>query len=90
MSVWEKRKPWNRGTFVATSGRSAPEENSFYNSNGACSEFPVGHSFRAFEKYDFNGAIPPPAEWPPSELEAIMPVSTITAVPAQFEHLETG
>ena len=88
ISVWEKRKPWNRGNLFATAGRNAPDENSFYHSNGTCSEFPVGHSFRAFEKYDLNRTIRPPAEWPPSELEAILPVSPIAPVPAQFEALE--
>ena len=90
ISVWEKRKPWNRGGLFATAGRNAPEENTFYHSNGACSEFPVGHSFRAFEKYDSNGPIRAPAEWPPSELEAVMPVSPIVPVPAQFEPLEAS
>lgn len=87
ISVWEKRKPWNQGNLFATAGRNAPEENSFYHSNGACSEFPVGHSFRAFEKYDLNGPIRPPPEWPTSELEAIIAVSPIAPVPAQFEPL---
>lgn len=90
ISVWEKRKPWNRGNLFATAGRNAPKENSFYHSNGACSEFPVGHSFRAFEKYDLNGPIRPPAEWPPSELEAIILVSPIAPVPAKFEPLAAG
>ncbi len=90
ISVWEKRKPWNRGHLFATAGRNTPEENSFYHSDGACSEFPVGHSFKAFEKYDWNGPVSPPAEWPPSELEAIIPVSPIVPVPAQFEPLEAG
>jgi hypothetical protein len=88
ISVWETRKPWNRGSLFATTGRNAPEETSFYRSNGVCSEFPVGHSFRAFEKYDLNGPIRPPAEWPPSELEALMHVSPIVPVPAPFERLE--
>jgi hypothetical protein len=90
ISVWEKRKPWNRGNLFATAGRNAPKENSFYHSNGACSEFPVGHSFRAFEKYDLNGPIRPPAEWPPSGLEAIILVSPIAPVPAKFEPLAAG
>jgi hypothetical protein len=32
----------------------APEESSFHYTNGACSEFPPGHSFWAFEKHDLN------------------------------------
>ena len=88
ISVWEKRKPWNRGELFASAGRNAPEENSFYDVDGACSDFPGGHAFRAFEKYDLNGPISPPREWPPSELEQFINVSPILPVPARFEHLD--
>jgi hypothetical protein len=88
ISVWEKRKPWNRGTLFATAGRNAPDENSFYDSSGECSEFPVGRSFRTFEKYNLNGPVRAPAEWPPSEIDAVIPASPIVAVPAQIESLE--
>jgi len=87
ISVWEKRKPWSRGKLFATAGRNAPEENSFYDSDGACSDFPVGHAFRAFEKYDLNGPIRPSSQWPPGELEQFINVSPILPVPARFDHL---
>jgi len=90
ISVWEKRKPWNRGRVFATAGRNAPEENSFYYSSGACSDFPVGRSFRVFEKYNLNGPIKAPAEWPPSEVEAIIPASPIGPVPEPLESLTPG
>lgn len=90
ISVWERRKPWNRGSLLATAGRNAPEESSFYYSDGTCSDFPVGHAFRAFEKYELNGRITPPNEWPPSERETVISVSRIVPVPAQFEPLEPG
>jgi hypothetical protein len=88
ISVWEKRKPWNRGELFATPGRRAPEENSFYDSNGACSDFPVGHTFRALEKYEMNGPIRPSNQWPPVEFEQFINVSPITSVPARFDHLD--
>lgn len=88
ISAWEKRKPWNRGSLFATAGRNAPEENSFYISNGVCPDFPVGHAFKAFEKYGLNGRIRPPNEWPPSELKAVILVSPIAPLPAQFEPLD--
>ena len=87
ISVWEKRKPWNRGELFATAGRNAPDENSFYDSNGVCKEYPIGRVFRAFEKYALNGVIRPPSEWPPQELEEFVNVSPILPVPARFEHL---
>jgi hypothetical protein len=87
-SVWENRKPWNRGTLFATDGRNAPEESAFYDSTGRCADFPVGQAFRAFEKYDLNGPIRAPKEWPPNELEEAMPVSPIVPVPARFDLLE--
>lgn len=87
ISVWERRKPWNRGGVFATAGRDAAEEHSFYDSNGNCSDFPVGHAFRAFERYDLNGRIRPPDEWPPGELEQFIHASRIYAVPAQYDRL---
>jgi len=86
--VREKRKPWNHGELFATPGRNAPEESAFYDSNGACSDFPVGYKFRAFEKYDLNGPIKPSNQWPPGELEQLINVSPILPVPARFEHLD--
>lgn len=90
VSIWEKRKPWNRGRLFATAGRNAPEESAFYDSSGTCAGLPVGHSLRAFEEYDLNGPIQPPAQWPPMGLEAIIHVSPIVPVPAQFASVEAG
>ena len=90
ISVWEKRKPWNRGELFATAGRNAPDENAFYDSNGVCKELPVGRAIRAFEKYDLNGTIRPPSQWPPQELEQFVNASPIFPVPARFDHLVAG
>jgi hypothetical protein len=87
ISVWEKRKPWNHGDLFATAGRNAPAENSFYDSNGACPDFPVGYTFRVFEKYDLNGPIRPSNQWPPSDLQQLINASPILPVPARFDHL---
>lgn len=86
ISVWEKRKPWNRGQLFATAARNAPDENSFYDSDGACSDFPAGYAFRAFERYDLDGPIRPSSQWPPGEFEQLIDVSPILPVPAQFDH----
>ncbi len=88
VSVWEKRKPWNRGELFATPGRNAPEENSFYDANGACADFPVGYAFRALEKYEMNGPIRPSNQWPPVDFEQFINVSPIFPVPARFDHLD--
>jgi hypothetical protein len=90
ISVWEKRKPWNHGELFATSGRIAPEEHTFYDSNGACSDFPVGYTFRTLEKYEFNEPIRPSNQWPPVDLEQFINVSPIYPVPARFDHLNSG
>jgi hypothetical protein len=88
ISVWEKRKPWNRGELFATEGRNAPEENSFYDSNGACSDFPAGYTFRALEKYELNEPIRPSNQWPPGDLGQLINASPILPVPARFDHLD--
>ena len=88
ISVWEKRKPWNRGELFATAGRNAPEENSFYDSNGACSDFPVGYTFRALEKYEMNGPIRSSNQWPPVDFVEFINVSPIFPVPERFDHLD--
>ncbi len=87
LSVWERRKPWDRGELFATAGRPAPDEHSFYYPSGTCSDLSAGSPPRAFEKYELNGRIQPPSDWPPRELEQILPVSPIAAVPARFEAL---
>lgn len=88
ISVWEKRKPWNRGELFATAGRNAPEENSFYDANGACADFPLGYTFKAFEKYGMNGPIRPSNQWPPVDFEQFINASPILPVPARFDHLD--
>lgn len=87
LSVWERRKPWDRGELFATAGRNAPDEHAFYHPGGTCANLSPGSLLRAFEKYELNGRIQPPSDWPPRELEQILPVSPIAAVPARFETL---
>jgi hypothetical protein len=88
ISVFEKRKPWNRGGVFATTGRNAPEEHSFYVADRTCADFAAAREVRVFEKYDLNGPIRPPTEWPPRALEQVIGVSTVAPVPPAYEHLE--
>jgi hypothetical protein len=88
ISVFEKRKPWNRGALFATAGRNAPEEHSFYVADRACSDLSAAPTVRFFEKYDLNGPIRPSPEWPPRALEQAVDVSTVAPVPSAYEHLE--
>lgn len=87
VSVHERRKPWNRGALFTTPGRNAPEEHSFHYAGGACRALPAGHQLRVFEKYDLDRRIEAPAAWPPRELEELLSVSTIVAVPEPYARL---
>jgi hypothetical protein len=83
--VFENRKPWNRGSIFAQGWKEKSETKTFYYSTGTCDEFPAGREFRGFQKYDLNGKIEPPKDWPPKELEQVINASTFTAVPEAFK-----
>jgi hypothetical protein len=84
-SVFEKRKPWNRGAIFASGWKSAAESKSFYYATGSCADFPIGHELHGFEKYDLDGKIEPPKDWPPKELEAVINASIFATVPEPYQ-----
>jgi hypothetical protein len=84
-SVFEKRKPWNRGTEFASGWKQVSEMKSFYQAIGSCDDFPVGGNVRGFVKYDLGGKIEPPKDWPPREFEALIDASMYSAVPEPFK-----
>jgi hypothetical protein len=84
-SVFENRKPWNRGTIFADGWTKKSGETSFYYPEGSCGDFPVGRESRGFRPYDLNGKIEPPKDWPPKELERVIRVSTMSAVPEAYK-----
>src|SRR5271170_6717210 len=78
-------EPWRS---VCDRGQNRTRGDSFYDSNGACSDFPVGYTFRALEKYELNRPIKPSNRWPPGDFEQLINVSPILPVPARFDHLD--
>ncbi|HVJ28889.1 MAG TPA: hypothetical protein VNA66_01150, partial [Gammaproteobacteria bacterium] len=88
-SVFEKRKPWNRGVLYATpwTTASAGDEKSFYDTAATCSDFPAGLPLRNFQRYDLNGRIEPPSEWPPRSFESIIDASPLSVVPPELAEL---
>jgi len=84
-SVFENRKPWDRGTLFAGGWKEKSEVKSFYYPEGSCDEFPVGRKLRGFQKYDLNGKIEPPKDWPPKELEKVINASAFSEVPEAFK-----
>jgi len=83
-SVFENRKPWNRGSVFAGEWKRTSEVKSFYYSTGSCDEFPEGRNLRGFQNYALNGKIEPPKDWPPRELEQVINASTFSTVPEAF------
>lgn len=86
-SIFENRKPWNRGVLFATPWSAANGEKSFYDAAGNCADFPAGLQLRSFQRYDLNGRIEPPADWPPRPLESIILASPYATVPAEYAAL---
>lgn len=88
-SVFEKRKPWNRGVLYATpwTATSGGDEKSFYDTAASCSDFPAGFRLRTFQRYDLNGRIEPPSEWPPRSFESIIDASPLSTVPPELAGL---
>jgi hypothetical protein len=84
-SVFENRKPWNRGSIFARGWTPSSDVKSFYYSAGSCADFPLGREVHGFQKYDLGGKIEPPKEWPPSELEAVIDASPFFEVPEPFK-----
>jgi hypothetical protein len=84
ISIWERRKPWNRGNVFARTDVSSSGEGTFYEPNAACSDFTRGMSLRAFQAYDLTGRIEAPTEWPPSGSEQVITAARIGAVPQKF------
>lgn len=86
-SIFETRKAWDRGRRFATNWNAANGEKAFYAARGSCNDFPSGHELRAFESYDLNGRIEPPAAWPPTDVESLVDASPYAPVPAELAAL---
>jgi hypothetical protein len=84
-SVFENRKPWNRGTLFASGWKDISEKKSFYRPKDSCDEFPLGHQLQGFQHYNLGGKIEPAKDWPPIEIENFINASTFAAVPERFK-----
>ena len=86
-SVFENRKPWNRGSLFASAWESPAEQLIFYEPNGTCAVRLPGSEVRGFLPYDLNGTISAPTDWPPRSIYSIIDASDYTAIPARFGKL---
>ncbi|HET7131983.1 MAG TPA: hypothetical protein VFJ95_07025 [Gammaproteobacteria bacterium] len=86
-SIFETRKPWDRGRLFASDWSDADGAKPFYAAQGACDDFRVGQELRAFEAYDLGDRIEPPTAWPPTDLESLIDASPFAAVPSEFAAL---
>lgn len=85
--IYEHRKPWNRGKLFAAPWAAADGEETFYASSSACADFPSGLALRSFVRYDLNGRIEAPKDWPPRDLDRIIPGSPYSTVPSEYAAL---
>jgi hypothetical protein len=83
-SVYENRKPWNRGSLFASGWTDKAEERSFYLPAGSCADFPTRHALSGFLNYEHDGKIEPPDTWPPQALEQVINASAYSDVPQRF------
>jgi hypothetical protein len=83
-SVYEHRKPWNRGKLYAAGWQSVAADKTIYIADGWCGDFPAGRAERRWDAYDLGGRIKPPDEWPPTDIESVIRASTLSPVPDKF------
>jgi len=83
-SIYQNRKPWNRGTLFATGWTQKPEERTFYIPQDSCAQYPAGRKLSGFLAYELNGKIEPPSTWPPQALEQVVNASAYSEVPQRF------
>jgi hypothetical protein len=86
-SIFETRKPWDRGRRFATEWTAASGDKAFYAAQSSCDDFPVRLELRAFESYELNGRIEPPTAWPPADVESLIVASPYAPVPAELAAL---
>lgn len=89
-SVFENRKPWNRGTLFATGWKDEASEKSIYQPDATCDEFARRREMIVYQSYGLGGKIEPPKTWPPTELERVISASTFSPVPERFERFLAG
>jgi hypothetical protein len=89
-SVFENRKPWNRGLLFDSGWKDEVAERSIYRPDATCDEFPRKLEMVVFESYELSGKIEPPKLWPPAELAQIAGVSAFSPVPKRFERFLAG
>jgi hypothetical protein len=87
-SVYQNRKPWNRGTLFANGWVDKTEDRSFYLPQGSCADYPARRELRGFLNYDYNGKIEAPNSWPPQALEQVINASTYSEVPQRFAEFD--
>jgi hypothetical protein len=83
-SVFENRKPWNKGSIFARGWTSTSDVKSFYYATGSCADFATGSDVHGFQKYDLGGKIEPAKDWPPKDIEGVINASIFSAVPEAF------
>jgi hypothetical protein len=83
-TVYQNRKPWNRGTLFATGWIEKAEERSFYFPQSTCAEYPTRLVLIGFLDYGYSGKIEPPSTWPPQALQQVINASTYSEVPQRF------
>jgi hypothetical protein len=83
-TVYQNRKPWNRGTLFATGWIEQAEERSFYFPQSTCAEYPTRLVLNGFLDYGYSGKIEPPSTWPPQALQQVINASTYSEVPQRF------
>jgi hypothetical protein len=87
-SVYQNRKPWNRGTLFATGWMDKTETRSFYLPQKSCADYSARSELNGFLEYAYNGKIEPPTTWPPQALEQVIDTSTYSEVPQRFAEFQ--
>jgi hypothetical protein len=83
--IYEQRKPWNKGKFVAQGWHGVNETKSFYvRAPGSCSDFVPGAESVRFAEYDLSGLSSGPHDWPPRKVSDFLNLQVLDPVPTRY------
>jgi hypothetical protein len=85
-SIYEKRKPWNRGTLVARPAKGDGTKTEYFASyaGGSCERYPVG------ERATFAVTGQTSRAWPPEILANLLDLATVEPAQARLAGLTAG
>jgi hypothetical protein len=87
ISVYESRKPWDRGSLSTKGWSPSSEHTSYYAAyaGGSCAEYPAGSRSVRFLSYPPAGLTRSAQDWPPRDPAGFLNLAPLELVPVQYQ-----